>query len=100
MSSAVSDRVRSLEDLLSDREKNLGKKTTRTMIIYIVLVAFTAIYTFFMVHYIKKQTSPDIMSEIAVNLTSQYASKGRERAVKEITENSEVISADSCQTYD
>ena len=89
--STVSDRLKSLEDLLSERENNLSKKITRTIIIYTILVAFTAGYTLFMVHYVKKQTSPDIMSEIAVNLASQYASKGREHAVKEIAENSEVL---------
>ena len=89
--SAVSDRVKSLENLLSDREDRLNKKITRTIIIYVILVCFTGAYTIFMVYYLKRQTSPDVLSEVAVNLTSQYAAKGRDYAVNRIGDNSEEL---------
>ena len=89
--SAVTDRIISLENLLNERENTLNKKISRTIVIYVILVGLTAAYTLFMVYYLKRQTSPEILSEIALNLTSQYAAKGREHTVQRTTENSEEI---------
>ena len=86
--SAVSDRVKSLEALVNDRENGLKKKIKRTIIIYFVLVGFTAAYTLFMVHYFKRQTSPEALSEVAVNLTSQYVAKGRAYTIERMGNNS------------
>ncbi len=84
------DRIRSLENLLKERDIALKKKIRSSLTIYAVLVSLVAAYTLWIVPKLQELTEPDDMFQIVKSTLSEHLTTLRTRAITEIKNNSEV----------
>ena len=91
--SQISDKLNSLEKLVSENESKLSKKISITSIFFFLFAIGVTAYSFALISKIKKWTSAEVTSEILVGMITEQASEARVNTTQHLQDNAESMAS-------